>query len=268
MLQFVFRIGPLERQGQIESAYFVYPGRENAEVFFAALPDDAATAIAGAFPSAVLRCEPELAAAGFGAMAAAEWTDERRHILGVTALDMVSQETFAEIANEGLIFQFRRAAAAFWAAAPWNRDTGKKLQCLSMIEPSHGTFIGAVLGAGGKEYGLAIYPHRDHAEVAAECIDLGLEGLAATIDTVGMVFLAEPAYGVDAIRRAHGLSRIPLPVCTAEGLRSPIRDPQLALLTAALFALAAVPEVGEACSGQVAVGDIRCQVVAGGPIID
>lgn len=265
MSQFVFKIGPLEGQDKVEDAYFVYPGRKDAEVFFAASRHEAAVAIKDAYPETPLQCEPELAAAGFNAIPAAEWTDQRRHILALTALEMVSRETFAEIEAEGLIYQFGRAAAAYWAAAPWRTEAGQMLQTLTMTEPSHETFVGAVLGAGGKEFGLAIYRDRGDAEAAAGCVDLGLEKLAAAVDTVGVTFLADPACGVDAMRRAHGLSRIPLPLCTADGSRRPIRDPDIALITAAMYALAAVTEGRQPYTGQVTVGDIRCQLVAGMP---
>ncbi len=137
----------------------------------------------------------------------------------------------------GMMERLFEACAAFWKAAPWEYiDSDEPIR----VELSNGRRRKAeasVLGAGGEEFGLALYDEPDSIRRVAAAVSAGRMEAAARVASTAVTFDAEPAWAAKAFEDAFGLPRLPVPLRVRNGKASPAKVEELHALVAVLEAV-------------------------------
>ncbi len=262
MVHFVFKIGPLPEVRGPSSAYFVYPGREGVETFFASSDEEALAQIASIYSPEELECEPRLAAeaAKFG-MAVGQITPDRAAILGLLTFEIALPDHFREIKSQNLVYQYGTACRAFWRSAPWRFDyvTGAlQITFRGTVEMS---VEAAVLGRNGKQFGLGIFPQAASLQHISKLIqDHNIDDVAS-LDMLGVMFETDPRFAVDGMIRAFDLERFPIPMKTVEGERVRLTEEDLLVLAGALHAISTMPDKGAKGAARISVEDFSIEAV-------
>lgn len=235
---FLFRIGPIDtREGPV-NCYYVIPGHEKANAFVARDDHAGLTQVVAEFKPDEVQCEPALAsaAAKFGIMPG-EITPARAHQIGMVAFEMALRGKVALLKHEGLFYQFGKAAAGFWTAQPWRHAFAEHTLDVEISGSVDARLEGAVLGRGGKEFGVTLYPEKGSRQRIRELAAQGRQLAAATIATLGVGLSDGKEYLLDAMDRAYGLRRIPEPFKVHERMNVELGDLDIAALTATLLAV-------------------------------
>ncbi|MDK3073534.1 hypothetical protein QO034_10460 [Sedimentitalea sp. JM2-8] len=224
----LFAIGPLNgtdaARGRI--AYFLFPGLpEQPSIFGNGLAEVLPRFLAGVDPADIL-AEPALKedATALG-LAVAPLDGATRSLLGGIALDIALPGAFAEVRDDALIDAFAEAARDYAAVRP--ETWAEPFRTLRLDWDAAGPTQTARVTQGP---GLAILD-----------ADGGDPDDPAAFDGLGMVFAPGEAALCDALGRAYGLNAVPEPFRLRAGEKQPVDDPDLACLTAALMAVAALP---------------------------
>lgn len=234
----VLHIGPITLPGGQpgDSLYFLYPPDPDIPPVRAA---DLAHAVAFLGKSDTLSCEPSLAPQALALNLPVQRLQPAAcHALAMMALDLATSD-FDSVAREGLVFQFCRAFAAFLTRNPDNWPPATRILQVSgpLVTPQSALIIG---GPG-----------------------LVLARTPALAPTEGLAVIATPAAPevYDALSRAHGLTLVPGAFRLRDGEKFRVMDPDLALLTATLYAVAAIdPFSGATASGEVSVAGCAISV--------
>ena len=258
---FVFQVGPIPVKDGDVLALFVEPGNAEARTFMA---DDARTGleqIVKVYGGAALECEPELAsvAAEFGIRPGA-LTDERRHAIGIVAFEMVFGDLLIGIDRAGIVYRFGVAASAFWRAAPWRHSAVRRI-AVEFSGSASGTFEGMLMG-GDLKFGLSLYPQAGTIDRVVALTAANRVEDAARVDSLIATFDDNPAYAVDAMRRAYDLPRLPVPMRMADGRGVRLAEEDLLRLAAALNAASFLNDDVRASTSTVAVDDLSVTAVA------
>lgn len=94
----------------------------------------------------------------------------------------------------------------------------------------------SIMGAGGEEFGVAIYDEPGSVLRVIAAMDAGRPKEAARVDALSVTFDEEPAWAVGALGDAFGLMRVPFPLRLRRGRPSPATAEELLLLAAVLEA--------------------------------
>ena len=94
------------------------------------------------------------------------------------------------------------------------------------------------MGAGGQEYGIALYEEKGAIEKLSRLYDEGRVPEAATLRSIAVTMNDEPVWAIKAVKEAFGLARLPLPMKVARGAPGPVDAIDLATLATALMAVA------------------------------
>lgn len=94
----------------------------------------------------------------------------------------------------------------------------------------------SIMGAGGEEFGVAIYDEPGSVLRVIAAMDAGRPQEASRVDALSVTFDEEPAWAVDALRAAFGLGRLPFPLRLRRGRPSPATAEELLQLAAVLEA--------------------------------
>lgn len=183
-----------------------------------------------------LQCLPELASAGVKhGYAPTPPSDEA---LAVRAqLAFVLAHPHLQPRASGELFPLMQAAAAFWAARAWDRLPGDVPIEVSVTGAVRATFEAAVMGAGGEEFGLALYPRPGSIAKIAAAVDAGRPQVAAQVDSVSLTYEDDPAFAVRAIEAWCGLPRVPVAFGLRRGRPRPIEPEDALALAATLHAM-------------------------------
>ncbi len=231
---YAFKLGPIHTDdGEMTGVFAMTPERA-LEPRFGRAPT-ALREFAKLAAGDELLCEPALAKVGkpFGFVAAdaPEWAAEPRAILAFgLALGNAAPPPSSPIVD------FLDATSAFVHAAPWRYwDNGHVIDVRITRDSKTLEYEGCIMGAGGLEFGLALYPEKGSIarlnRVRSPRDARNVESIAVTMDD-------EPAWAIDALEEAFGLDGIPVPIRIAKGRPGPARSDDLATLAIALRAIA------------------------------
>lgn len=247
MTRLILHIGPL-RTGDGElglTAFLLVPGNADHPVAFAADLAGAAAELRQMAEGDDLVCEPALGAEGARlGLGTAPLDREACEMLATMALDIVDRSAFASIARDELIGHFCEAAAAFEQRMRrgWPREH-RHIEVVSADEIRAGVVMDGP--------GLAILDAPDPAPGDAPDVTDGL----------GAVFAPGDPAVEDALHRAFGLVRVPQPFRVRAGAKLPLRDEELALLVATLFAASELgPDGPRSASGHVSLDGLSVKV--------
>lgn len=238
----VFRLGPFKAGGR--DAY-AFAGVDESGALVrpeVAHTDQAGLSAIASRCGGPLRCEPALAAAGkdFGFEPAE--LPEAAHRPRAMLTFSLALGLSPEVGRSGLGVMERlfEACAAFWKAAPWEFIGSDEPIRVSLSNGRARTAEASVLGAGGEEFGLALYDEPDSIQRVAEAVGAGRMEAAARVASTAVTFDSEPAWAAKVFEDALGLPRLPVPLRIRNGKASPAKVEELRGLVAVLEAVTAL----------------------------
>jgi len=263
----IFRLGPLEVGGRKAYAYCGLDGEGRLIPPELAYTDAKGLGtLAKHHAGGPLRCEPQLADAArpFGFEPAplpkAALLPRATLAFGL-ALGPLAGHPELEV-----LVRFLAACAAFWNARPW--------ELLGSEEPIPVTLTGdgrtrraeaSVMGAGGQEFGVALYDEPGSIERVAALVGEGRMKGAERVSALAVTFDEEPAWAATAIDDAFGLFRLPVPIRVRKGKANPPTAAELHAAAALLEAITALcsSDDAERANSTVEIGRraITCEVV-------
>jgi hypothetical protein len=262
MVHFVFRIGPLPQVQTPSSAYFVFPGEEGVETFFASSDEEALLQIGSGYEPAQLECEPQLAvAASKSGMAVGPITPDRAAILALLTFELALPDHFREIKNHDIVYQYGMACSAFWRSAPWRLDEANGALQITFSGAVAKRVEATVLGRTGKQFGLAIFPGVGSLQTVSRLIQDHNVDDVASLDMLGVTLETEPAFAIDGMIRSFELDRFPLPMKTVNGERVRLTDQDLLVLACALRAISTSSDKEAKGIARIGVNDIAIEAV-------
>lgn len=259
--QFVFGIGPVQATDGATSYFRVYPGEADKLVYVAPMAAAALARILHDYAAADLECEPALAeaAAAFGLPVGAI-DDQRAHAIALAAFDVMDERLMGGVEREGLIFQFGRAAKRFLGSAPWRRTLAVRPMTIEVLGSMSARMTGVLFGA--EVPGLGLFDDAGTLDAAVASMRAGDAGRAAALARLGVRLEDAPAFAVDAMRRAHGLDRVPIPLVVDRKRRRMPGDADIGTLAAAMIAVSLLEDGATVAHGTVRVEDVEFVVNA------
>ncbi|MBI2444279.1 MAG: hypothetical protein HYV42_03510 [Candidatus Magasanikbacteria bacterium] len=210
-------------------------------------------------PGEELYCEPSLEPAGallgFRPAKLPRWAAPIRATLALT----VGLGTLLQGTEPPAVELLIEGAAHFWRARPWRFWAHTAPLTVAISGARNEELEGSIMGAGGFEYGLALY-HRKGALARMAALMAAGRRSAITEDGYAVTFDKEPAFAVEALDDAYSLPRVPFPVRVEKGRPASPRNLELALLSGALGAVAALSPEQPETSCEVELGDERLSV--------
>ena len=187
-------------------------------------------------PGTRLQCLPELAMAGARhGYASCKPTDE---VLGVRAqLAFVLAHSQVPPRAAGELYLLIKAAAAYWAARPWERLPADVPIEVVISGATRATYEAAVMGAASEEYGLALYPKAGSIAKIAAAVDSGRFERVAKIDSVSLTYDEGPRFAAVAIEAWCGLPVVPIAFGLRGGRPRPIGSADALCLAVTLHAM-------------------------------
>lgn len=141
-----------------------------------------------------------------------------------------------------------QAAARFWAARPWERRDPEAT--LHVTVEGHPPWEGVLMGSGGEEFGVALYPRPGDLARLREFVDADRFDDARALPAVSATLAEEPAYARAAIEAWCGLPRVPILFAMQYGEARAATGSEVLAVTGALAALA---EPGDAAEVTVTI---------------
>ncbi len=124
------------------------------------------------------------------------------------------------------------------------------------------SFEGAVLGAAGETYGLALYPRTGSVAKVAAAVDAGRPHVAAEVESVSLTYEDSPAFAVRAIEAWCGLPMVPIAFGMRRGRPRPIEADDALALAVTLHAMSLVKgHAGETASHTLSAPGVEVAVM-------
>jgi len=237
---YVFSLGPIETEGGDGTLYL---GLLNGAVL---PPPNVSTAAAAlrhfralAPPGARLECEPSLSkSAPKAGFAAVPPTEAARAMRAELALVLAHPGIAPRAGQElGVLIQ---AARAFWDARPWERLPMSLPLSVTLTGAVPGTYECAVMGSGGDEFGVALYPRAGSMAAVARAMAEGRPDRAMAFDSFSLTLDDEPEFAANAIFEWCGLTRVPIVFALRAGVPGPVDKQEALALAVTLQALSQV----------------------------
>ncbi len=218
-------------------------------------------------PGQELCCEASLAKAGkklgFASGVLPEWVLEGR---GYMALGMGLGPYGSQVDQSGWV-PLLAATAKYVEAEPWQWWADCDALVVSVTGSAAKKYEGCLMGAGGEEFGLALYEHKGALARIAAHVDAGDFEAAAKEPALSLTLNFEPAWAAEAVDDAYGTWGLPLPMKLAKGKPARVDATSMAILSAALEAAAKLRpgNLLETAEIPLGKGRIRVTVEAGSP---
>lgn len=236
--------------------------------------EDGLRRIAAQVPGAELRCDRALAKAGKKLGFTAIDPPEFAKAGTVAMLTALAAGPHGEAMGNPLgLYSLAVAASRFETSAPWTMWGDEQEIALEFSGGFEGRWEASILGAGGEEFGLALYRNGGDLAKVAKLVSAGKAEQAKKIDSLAMVFDDEPAFAVDLFDRLLGLPAIPIALKLEGGKPRPVREDEVLALAAALNAVAALHPRAREVVGDAGVegygrGVVRARAIAPEPVGD
>ena len=231
---YAVKLGPLET-GE---------GRVNAYVGFTethALPPvlsnddkDALKQLARQAQGHDLRCERGLARAGkplgFAAASLPDWAR-----FGRATLAFALARPGGRVRNLELVENFLASVALFCRSAPWRFWTDNDPIALTV---SGAEYEACIMGAGGEEYGIALYDQKDAVKKISQLIDADRMEDAVALGSLAVTVDDKPPWAAKAIGDAFGTECVPVPLKVSGGRPRQVDEREMMTLALASRAIA------------------------------
>ncbi|MEA2463468.1 MAG: hypothetical protein QOJ98_1215, partial [Acidobacteriota bacterium] len=158
MSHFIFRIGPLPTSAGDVSAYFVFPGVSQHQVFFGSSDEAVLKQIVELFDPSELACEPSLAkAAQLHEIVTRDFKEDELKKLGILALELTSPGRFQSVQNEASIHHLATASTIFADASPWATSIAQTTILIGVTGSSVRSVNARILGSAGSAAGVVLF---------------------------------------------------------------------------------------------------------------
>lgn len=235
---YAFKLGPIETGEGFLTTYVGMTPDEAFQPTFADRPADALRSIAERAKGHELRCEPSLAragkAVGFEPAKAPDWVTFPRATL---AFGLALGNSGAKLRGAP-VPELLAASAVFMKARPWRHWRNGDIVDVRVTGLRDKQYEGSIMGAGGQEYGIALYKEKGAMTKLSRLYHEGRVPDAATIRSIAVTMNDEPLWAIKAIKDAFGLAHLPFPMKVARGAPGPVDAIDLATLATALMAIA------------------------------
>ena len=157
-----------------------------------------------------------------------------------------------------------RAAGELLCHQPWswlgNTDVVDFEIASAGRAPRH--FEGCVMGAGGQEYGVALYDEPGTLARLATASEAASRGHAPAIDAYGFTIDAGPAWVADAVAAAYGIGLVIVPIRVRGGRMSATTADDLTVMASAAAAAAHLTPVYREHTATIVVGPVATTATA------
>jgi len=251
------KIGPLSLDRENTHAYVAF-GDGGLDVVVEGSDDKGLAALRRKCGQEPLVCERALAhVAGAQGLKLAELPPHVRAIKAALAVSLEHGATLETVGPE-LILELIDAAVAFEAAEPWH--VFEPDEPLSIrIDAAGRELEGCVLGAGGEEFGLALYHQAGSIDRVHTFMQEGRPEAGRSLACTTMLLAYDSSCSVEAVRAMTGVELAPLVFHITRGGPREAGPDDVAVLVAGLRAVTALAE-GRAPRGETR--DPAHQVVA------
>lgn len=241
------KIGPLPLDREQVHAYVAFGGGR-LEVAVLGSDEKGLAALRHKCGQERLVCEPALAhVARAQGLQVAELPPPARAIKAALAVSLAHGPTLENVSAE-LILELVDAAVAFEAAEPWH--VFELEEPLSIRIGAAGRALeGCVLGAGGEEFGLALYHQIGSIDRVHTFMQEGRPEAARSLACTTLLLFYDNSYSVEAVRAMTGVPLAPLVVHTTRNGPGVAGPDDVAVLVAGLRAVTALAE-GRAPRGE------------------
>jgi len=256
---YAVRIGPFEIQGV--GMQSLYVGFEGSEAIVSAHAHEDFLGLAGLveqMPESTWRCEPGLA--GAAKALGIEPADPSREVVearAAIALGFTLGELAQVDASREVLWEFARAASAFWHEALWERPEWDRAFEVTLDGGVRGVFEA---GVGGSSRTFGLTRGRGSMEKIFRWSEAGkphperFVSYVITFERGGQLDMA-----ADALDAALGMPSAPVPLRIYRGAARPIRAKHLVALAATLGAIADVVAGSEEATVWTDVEGVRAR---------
>ena len=241
------KIGPLSLDRENAHAYVAF-GDGGLDVVVEGSDDKGLAALRRKCGQEPLVCERALAhVAGPQGLKLAELPPHVRAIKAALAVSLEHGATLETVGPE-LLLELIDAAVAFEAAEPWH--VFEPDEPLSIrIDAAGRELEGCVLGAGGEEFGLALYHQAGSIDRVHTLVQEGRPEAGRSIACTTMLLAYDSSCSVEAVRAMTGVELAPLVFHVTRGGPRDAGPDDVAVLVAGLRAVTALAE-GRAPRGE------------------
>lgn len=262
MSYMIFRMGPLASEPDAVSAYMVYPGKPEQQVFLAGDDGEALKDIVAVYSPDELACEPQLAEAALPwGITSRELTEDESIYSAIVALEYAFPDRLGQ-AGMMAIHHLASASEVFYRASPWTATFARRTIGVSFTGDVRRRTHGRILGGTGSAPGIALYAGTDPVEQIVRLYEDGRMQEAANIDTLGVTLETSPAFALQAMQRAYGLSGVPTPLKLESGQQVELNDLDLLTLSTALRAVSVLSEEDRESEAQINMDDVEVWAMA------
>jgi len=157
-----------------------------------------------------------------------------------------------------------RAAGELVCHQPWSWLRNIDVVDFEIASPGHATrrFEGCVMGAGGQEYGVALYDEPGSLDRLADASHAGRRGQPHAIDAYGFTIDGGPVWVADAVGAAYGIRLVIVPIRVRGGRMRAATADDLTVMACAAAAAAHLTPVYREHSATIVVGDVATTATA------
>jgi len=231
---YAIKLGPIETGEGRTSAYVGFTETHALPSVLAGRDKDGLEQLARQAQGHDLCCERSLSRAGKPLGFAPAPIPDRARFGRATLAFALAGPGPSRIRNLEAVENFLASVAVFCRAAPW------RFWCDNdplVVSVSGNEYEACIMGAGGQEYGVALYEERGAVKKLARLVDAGRMRDAANLGSLAVTIDDEPRWAAKAIGDAFGAECVPVPLRASGGRPRPVEVEEMVTLAVALRAI-------------------------------
>jgi hypothetical protein len=264
---YAIKLGPMETEDGPITAYVGFTETGALRPVLALKDSDGLAQLAAQAQGHELRCERALLRAGkllgFAAAPVPDWARTGRATLAFG----LSGPGPGRVRNLDVVEHFLASVVAFCHAAPWRFWCDNDPLAVTISSTAAKEYEACIMGAGGQEYGVALYEEKGAVKKLVRLVDAGRMRDAANLGRLALTLDDEPRWAAKAIGDAFGAECVPVPLRVSGGGPRPVDEEELVTLAAALRAIAGLDsdKLESACDLLIAGARVSARVTAPEP---
>ena len=255
-----FRLGPIEFLEGDQLVYAALGDVGPVQPVFARSDEEGLRDLVAAAGGEPVQCEPGLATAARSlGLRSGRLPPEALQFRASLAMALAlgpEASTIGARELEALVAAFAR----FWKARTWERfDSDIAVPVVVADRGRSGVQEASVMGKGGEQFGVALYPEAGSVARMARLVDEDRLDEVEQVPSISVTLQDEPRYVVRAMDDAHGVPGFPTPLAVGGGGMKLASAADVRLLTAALDAFVSMMPHRREGRGVAGDGSDRCE---------